>query len=108
MRAERERSVEGIQALAEALKVNNILMALDLRQNKITPYSAKCVIDAFRVKPTCLPFVSVVKSCIDWYLARLLYRYPDYPMASRAWLRIRLYRNLFYFMEQQRQLIGDW
>jgi len=108
MRVERARSIEGIQALAEALRINNVLMAVDLRQNKISPHSARCVINAFRVKPTCLPFVKIVRRSVDWFLARVLYRYPEYPMASRSWLRIRLYRNLFHFMEQERQLIGDW
>ena len=77
------------QALAEALRINNVLMAIDLRQNKISPHSAKCVINAFRVKPTCLPFVKIVRRSVDWFLARVLYRYPEYPMASGPWLRIR-------------------
>ena len=69
---------------------------------------SKIIEQALEKKPTCLPYVRSIRKYMDWNIAKSLFHTPDYPMASRSWLRIRFYRNVLRMIEEPRHVLVDW
>jgi len=132
MREQKELLLQGLRSLAKAIESNNVLISMDLRENGLGPatgyeqllaratclchylkycachHFSRIIEEALKKKPTCLPYVRTIRKYMDWNIARSLFSAPDYPMASKSWLRIRFYRNILRMIEEKRFVLADW
>eukprot|EP00941_MAST-03F_sp_MAST-3F-sp1_P002533 g2533.t1 len=106
-----DKCLEGVRLIADCLPENTALQHIDLRGNAITTRYGRSLIAALNKMPTCIPTIQVVRRVLLIRSKQELKRHAKtcghpYPRASARWLRIRVFRRVLPFLEEDREILG--